>query len=98
MLAVVHQRGQFGPAWPELIGDMAPGLVRCLGVGLQEGLTDRGGNHGVLTFRHMRQGVAHPMHAAALPAGAEDAADRMAQTVMGSAASSAPAGSAAACI
>ena len=31
----------------------------------------------------MRQGIAHPMHAAALPAGAEDAADRMAQTLMG---------------
>ena len=37
----------------------------------------------MLTLRHMRQGIAHPMHAAALPAGAEDAADRIAQTLMG---------------
>ena len=37
---------------------MPPGLMRGLGVGLQEGLADRGGDHGVLALGHVRQGVA----------------------------------------
>jgi hypothetical protein len=37
MLAVVHQRGELGPARPQLVGDMPPGLVRGVGVRLQEG-------------------------------------------------------------
>ena len=36
-------------------------------IGLIEGLPDRGGHNGVLALRDMRQGVAHPMHPAALP-------------------------------
>lgn len=31
---------QLGPAWPQLVGDMAPGLARRLGVGLQESLAE----------------------------------------------------------
>jgi len=38
VLAAVHQRVKLGPARPELIGDMAPGLLRGLGIGLLEGL------------------------------------------------------------
>ena len=83
VLAVVHQRRR---AWAsvaaELIGDMPPGLMRGLGIGLQESLADRGGDHGVLAFRHMRQGVAHPMHAAPLPGRTEHPGDRVAQAVM----------------
>jgi hypothetical protein len=34
VLALVHQRGELGPARAELVGDLPPGLVRCLGIGL----------------------------------------------------------------
>ena len=83
MLAVVHQRSELGPARPELIGDVPPGLMRGLGIGLQEGLADRGGDHGVLALGHVRQGVAHPMDRAALPGRAKHAGDRVARAVMG---------------
>jgi hypothetical protein len=66
VFAVVHQRAKLGPAWPQLVGDVTPGLARGLGVGLQKGLADRRGNHRVLALRHVRQGVAHPMHAGAV--------------------------------
>src|SRR6516165_3030325 len=82
VLAVVYQRGELGPARAQLIGDVPPGLVCSAGVGLQEGLTDCGGDHGVLALGYMRQSVAHPMHATALPASTEDAADRVAQAVV----------------
>ena len=62
---------------------MPPGLMRRLGAGLQESLADRGGNHCVLALWHVGQGVAHPMHAAALPSRAEHPSDREAQTVVG---------------
>ena len=76
MLAVVHQGGELGPTRPQLIGDMPPGLPRRLGIGLQEGLADCGGNHGVLALGHVRQGVAHPMNPASLPRGPKHAGDR----------------------
>jgi MFS family permease len=38
-------------------------------VGLVEGLPDRGGDDCVLTSRDMREGIAHPVNAAALPGG-----------------------------
>ena len=62
---------------------MAPSLMRRLGIRLEKGLTDRGGDHGVLALGHMRQGIAHPMDPAALPGGAEHAIGGMAQAVMG---------------
>jgi hypothetical protein len=34
VLAVVHQGRELGPARSELIGDVPPGLMRGLGVGL----------------------------------------------------------------
>ena len=82
MLTLVHQRGELGPARPELVGDVAPGLMRGRGVGLQESLADRGGDHGVLAPGHVGQGVAHPMHAAPLPGGTEHPGDRVAQAVV----------------
>jgi hypothetical protein len=36
--------------------------MRRFGIGLQKGLADRGGDHGVLSLGHVRQGVSHPMH------------------------------------
>ena len=53
VLAVVHQRGQLGPAGPELIGNLAPGVAGGIDVGLQEGLAQGGGDHGVLALRHV---------------------------------------------
>ncbi len=82
VLAVVHQSAELGPAWPQLIGDVAPGLLGGRGIGLQKGLTDRGGDHGVLALRHVRQGVAHPMNSAPLPCRTEHPGNRMAQAVV----------------
>lgn len=45
-------------------------------VGLEEDLPDGGGHHGVLSLRHVGQGVPHEVDAAALPGGAEHAGDR----------------------
>src|SRR5262249_39368450 len=62
MLAIVHQRGELGPASAQLVGDVAPGLLRSISIGLQKSLTDSGGDHGVLALRDMRQGVSDPMN------------------------------------
>ncbi len=75
VLAGVHQLGEFGPARPELIGHVAPHLPGLCAVGLVEGLADGGGDHGVLALGDMRQGVAHPVNAAALPGGLKNAFD-----------------------
>jgi hypothetical protein len=53
-------------------------------VGLQERLADRRGDHRVLALLHVRQGVAHPVCAAALPRCAEHAGNRQAQPVRAS--------------
>src|SRR5208337_5410787 len=61
---------------------MAPGLKRGLRVSLREGLSDRGGDHGVLALGHMRQRIPDPMNSAPLPCRAEHAGDGVAQAVM----------------
>jgi len=38
MLPLIHQRGELRSAQAELVGDVSPGLVRCLSFGRQEGL------------------------------------------------------------
>ena len=58
-------------------------LMRRVSMGLQERLPDRSGDHRVLPFRHVRQGIAHPMYATSLPGGAEHPSDREAQALMG---------------
>ena len=75
VLAFIHELCQLGPSRAELVGDAAPGFSGLLTVGLVEGLPDRGGNDGVLAARDMRQGVAHPVNAAALPGCFEHAFD-----------------------
>jgi hypothetical protein len=45
----------------ELVGDMSPGLLRRLLVGLQERLPQSGRHHSLLTFGHVGERVAHPM-------------------------------------
>ena len=61
---------------------MSPGLTRGLGIGLKKGLSDRGGDHGVLSLGHVRQGVTHPMNSAPLPGRTEHPGDRVAQAVV----------------
>jgi hypothetical protein len=45
-------------------------------IGLQKGLAQRGRHHALLGLGEASESVAHPMHVAALPAGAEHPADR----------------------
>ena len=52
-------------------------------VGLQEGLAQGGGEHGVLALRHMGERVAHPVDVAALPRRAEHAGDRLPEALVG---------------
>ena len=49
------------PARAQLVGDMSPDLMRG-GIGLQEDLADRGGDHRVLALGRLRQGAPDPMH------------------------------------
>ena len=83
VLALVHQVGEFGPARSELIGDLTPDLSGGRLVGLQEGLAQGGGDDGVLAFRHMGQGVAHPVDSAALPGRAQYPGDRLLEALVG---------------
>ena len=52
-------------------------------VGLKEGLAQRRRHHGVLALGDVGERVAHPMNPAALPAGTEDAGERLLETLMG---------------
>ena len=70
-LGVVHQGRQLGHARAQLVGDMAPLLARGLGVVLGEGGADPGRDDAALRPAGVRHGVAHEVHAAALPGGAE---------------------------
>lgn len=55
---------------------MPLGLHGIVVVGLDEGLTDGGGDHGVLTLGNVSQCVAHRMNAAFLSCRADDAGGR----------------------
>lgn len=50
---VVHKLAELGPARAELVGDVAPGGGGAGVVGLDEGLPDRGRDHGGLRARDM---------------------------------------------
>ncbi|MCC5974899.1 MAG: hypothetical protein JJT81_12715 [Rubellimicrobium sp.] len=51
MLAGVHQVSEFEPTRTQLFGDLAPGFPGMGPVGPVEGLSDRGGDDGVLAAR-----------------------------------------------
>ena len=79
MTESLHQRSELGPAPAQLVGDMAPGLVSGICIGLRESLTDRRGYDGVLALRDVRQRVSDPISATPLPAGAEHAGEGLTQ-------------------
>ena len=81
-LRIVHEGSELRSSDTELVGDMPPGLNGTLVVGLDEGLSDRGGDHGVLTLGNVGKRIAHGMNAAPLPGRAEDAGDRSLQPLM----------------
>ena len=83
VFTLVHQGSEFGPAPAQLIGDMAPSLVRGIRVGSQESLADRRGDHGVLDLGDIRQGVSDPMNSTALPARTKHARNGMPQALVG---------------
>jgi hypothetical protein len=58
---------------------LAAGLRLIL---LHEGGADRRGHHRVLASRHMRQGIAHEVHTAALPCRTDHLRDRLPQPLM----------------
>jgi hypothetical protein len=47
-LGIVHECSQLRPSGAKLVGDMPPGLHGVIVIGLHEGLSDRGPDHGVL--------------------------------------------------
>ena len=82
VLGLVHEDGQLRCLGPELVGDLAPldpGAVRVL---LGEGSGDEGGHDAPALPAGMGQQVAHEVHAAALPCGAEDAGHGGLQTLV----------------
>ncbi|KEQ02434.1 hypothetical protein GV68_21985 [Pseudorhizobium pelagicum] len=72
---IVHEGTELGPSGTELVGDMPPCLYGIIVVGLDEGLADCSGNHGVLTLGNIGQCVAHRMDPASLPCCAENTGD-----------------------
>ena len=52
-LAVVDAAAQLGPLGPEWIGDIAQALAGAGGVGLHDGLAQRGRDHAVLAPGHI---------------------------------------------
>ena len=72
MLAGIHEICQLWPPGAELLCHLAPCLAGMGAVGMIESLPDRGRDDLVLATRDMREGVAHPVNAAAFPGGFEE--------------------------
>jgi len=81
-LAVIDERTDLRPLHPQLVGDVTQGLARGRTVGLDERLAQGCRDHALLALWHVGQGVAHPMHAAALPGCARDPPDRRLQALV----------------
>jgi len=64
---VVHERGELRYFRTQLIGDRPPLLARGLGVVLNEGGANEGGDHATALAAGMGEHIAHEVHAAALP-------------------------------
>src|SRR5215203_3690825 len=81
-LAVVDERAELRPFGSELVGDMAQRLAGADTIRLNERLAECGRRHALLDLGHVGQRVAHPVHAATLPRGAHDPADRRLQPLV----------------
>ena len=66
---------QLRPSDLELIGDMPPSLPGVVVVRLDECLSNRGGDHDVLSLGNVGQHIAHRMNPTLLPCRTEDAGD-----------------------
>ena len=77
------QRGELGQFGAQLVGDLAPLLARGLGVVLGEGGGDESGDDAAAALAGMGQGVAHEVHAAALPGGAQHFGDGRLDALVG---------------
>jgi hypothetical protein len=82
-LGFIHERGEFGHTRSGLIGHLAPLLGRGSGIVLREGGADPGGDDAALGLAGIGQGIAHEVHAATLPGGAEHLGDGGLEAFMG---------------
>src|SRR5271170_7026070 len=73
VFGLVHQPAELFEPGPQLIGNMPPDLARRLAIGLDEGLADCGSRDGLLRLGNISERIAHEVHAATLPARANDA-------------------------
>ena len=69
---LVHHYRQFGDFGAQLIGDLPPLLTGGFGGVLSKGGGDESGDDTAARLAGVRQDVAHEMHPAALPCGAEN--------------------------
>ena len=76
LLGLVQQRGELGQLGPDLVGDLAPLGPGGVGIVLGEGGGDERRDHAPAALAGMGERVAHEVHPAALPGGAEHAGDR----------------------
>jgi hypothetical protein len=83
VLALVPQRCELGPAGAAPVGHLPPGLTGGRLIGLQERLAQCRGDPTLVALGQVREGGAHPVPAAALPAAAKHPGDRLLQPFMG---------------
>lgn len=81
--AVDDEVGKLRPAGAHHVGDVQNRRPCRRMVRLLERLAQRRGEHGVLALRHVSERIAGPVHAAALPSGAEDAGNCRLQAFVG---------------
>jgi hypothetical protein len=82
-LGLVHEAGEPGQGWTELIGYLAPLAPGGLGVVLGEGGSDEGRDHAAAAPAGVGQGAAKEVDPAALPGGAQDLGGRSLDPLMG---------------
>ena len=83
-LGLVHQSGKLGHLRMDLVGDEAPLRARRRGIVLGKGGGDEGRDDTPALPAGMRQHIAHEVHAAALPGGAEHLGNGGLDAFMGS--------------
>ena len=82
-LGFIHERGELRHFGTQLIGNLAPLLASRLGILLNEGGADEGGNDTAALAAGVGQDIAHEVHPTALPGGMKDFADGGLNAFMG---------------